>query len=90
MATIDADDLEFCTDCVMLIANGEVTDSEGNDIAAEIAAKQMAIWGEGINGVMGLVLSCPEDCEGWFSDFTCDGCGSELYGDRHPGAHLVS
>lgn len=82
MATIDADDLEFCIDCVMLIANGEGTDAH--------TEAMVAIWGEGINGVMGLVLSCPEDCEGWFSWSECDGCGSSLGGDRHPGAHLVS
>lgn len=88
MATVDADNLEFCTDCVMLIANGEVFNSEGRDIAQEVSDRQVAIWGEGINGVLGLVLACPEDCDGWFSWSQCDGCGSTLGGDRHPGAHL--
>ena len=90
MATIDADNLEFCTDCVQIIANGEVTGSDGNDITNRINAAQVEIWGQGIDGALGLVLTCPDDCEGWFSWSPCDGCGSTLGGDRHPGAHLMS
>ena len=98
MATIDADELEFCVDCVMLIANGEVFDSDGNDIGPSVANAQTAIWGTGINGAMGLVLNShckecigeEEACEGWFSWSSCDGCGSTLGGDRQPGAHIVS
>ncbi len=90
MAHIDADELEFCIDCVMLIANGEVTDSDGNDIGPSVANAQTEIWGFGIDGALGLVLACPDDCEGWFSWSECDGCGSTPGGDRHPGAHLSS
>ena len=90
MVHIDADNLEFCTECVLLIANGEVSDSDGNDIGPSVANAQTEIWGYGINGALGLVLDCPEDCEGWFSNSQCDGCGTYLAGDRHPGAHLTS
>ena len=90
MATVDADNLEFCTDCVMLIANGECFDGDGNDIAPSVANAQTAIWGEGWDGAYGLTLNCPEDCEGWFSWSPCDGCGSMLGGARHPGAHLTT
>lgn len=89
MATIDADNLEFCTDCVMLIANGEVIESDGNDITDQVNAMQVDIWGTGVNGALGLTLNCPEDCEGWFSWSDCDGCGSNLGGDRHPGVHII-
>lgn len=82
MATINVDNLEFCVDCCMAIANGEATDAHMGEM--------IELWGEGINGVLGLVLSCSEDCEGWFSWTPCDGCGSSLGGDRHPGAHIVS
>jgi hypothetical protein len=89
MATIDADELEFCVDCTMLIANGECYDSDGNDIGAEVADRQMAIWGTGWDGAYGLTLNCPEDCDGYFTWRACDGCGSTLGGDRHPGVHMV-
>lgn len=95
MATIDADNLEFCDDCVQAIANGEGTDAH--------TEAMVAIWGTGPNGVVGLVLSSrckecideecmdeEESCEGWFSWSRCDGCGSSLGGDRYPGAHMVS
>lgn len=89
MATIDADELEFCTDCVFMIANGEGTDAH--------MEAMVSIWGEGIRGVLGLALSShckecideDEPCEGWFSWSRCDGCGSSLGGDRQPGAHII-
>jgi hypothetical protein len=93
MAAVDADNLEFCTNCVMLIANGEVFDSDGNDITDEINARQVNIWGSGINGAMGLVLDMPDDggeYEPWFAWTRCTGCGSDLAGNRFKGAHLVS
>lgn len=90
MAHVDADNLEFCTDCVMLLANGEVIGSDGHDISDDINAAQVLIWGSGINGALGLVLDCPENCDGEFSTSMCDGCGSYVAGDRHPGAHIVS
>jgi hypothetical protein len=84
MATVDADNLEFCVDCVQAIANGEGTDAH--------TEAMVAIWGAGPNGVIGLVLDLPidEDFAPWFSWSRCDGCGSTLGGDRYPGAHLVS
>lgn len=84
MVTVIADDLSVCVDCVLLIANGEVTDSDGNDIAEEVAARQVAVWGDDNTG---LVLSGTDD-EPFFSSSACDGCGSDLAGDRMKAAVL--
>lgn len=78
-----ADDLLVCTDCTLLIANGET----GNGIETDelVAAAQVAIWGD---DAIGLTLNCPEDCDGRFSSRSCDGCGDPLAGDRHPAVVL--
>ena len=70
MAEITHDGLELCVDCLIMVANGEGTKEH-----AHIMAKR---WG------YSLVMSCEEDCEGYFSWASCDGCGSTLGGDRHP------
>ncbi|MFD1716729.1 hypothetical protein [Georgenia deserti] len=81
-------DLEVCTDCAMLIANGECADGiTGYDISQEIAEAQVALWGEGIDGAMGLVLDTGEP---HFSSNRCDGCGSTDAADRFPAAHIAS
>ncbi len=80
------DDLAVCVDCAMLIANGEVTDGEGNDITAEHAERMREVWGD---DAVHLVLTCPQNCDGWFFWSRCDGCGSALGGDRHPAAALT-
>lgn len=82
MATINMADLEFCPDCVQMIANGEGTDAHSEAM--------IELWGEGINGVLGLTLNCPEDCDGYFTWRSCNGCGDTLGGDRHPGVHIIS
>ena len=82
---IKYDELAVCVDCAMLIANGEVQDN-GHDVTAEHAAKVGAQWGDDTRN---LVLSCPDECEGWFSSSSCDGCGSTLGGERHPAAVLT-
>ena len=77
------DTLDACTDCVMLVANDEVTDGDGNNVTAEHAAKVIAYLG--IPRVLTyLALACEPDCEGWFSWSRCDVCGDWLGGDRHP------
>jgi hypothetical protein len=84
MATVNVDNLEFCPDCVQVIANGEGTDAH--------VGEMIELWGEGINGMMGLVLDMPDDgseYEPWFAWSACDGCGSTLGGDRFKGAHLI-
>lgn len=81
-------DLEICADCLFYLANGEVTDAEGNDITAEHAAKMAARWGTEFAitpGSLECARCSPEDgasCEPWFSWRRCDGCGSTLGGDR--------
>jgi hypothetical protein len=66
---------DCCVDCVLLIANGDASDAH--------AARVEANWPDG-----GLVLACPDECEGEFSSRECDCCGSRLAGERHPFAVL--
>mgnify|MGYP001551418455 CR=1 FL=1 len=72
-------EIEVCVDCVQLLANGEVFDGNGNDISAEQRARIAAQWPE-----HQLVLNCEDDCEGWFSWSSCEGCDGRFGGDRHP------
>lgn len=81
MATVTCE-IVVCGDCLLLIANGELTDSDGNDIAEAHAAKITALWGDE-KGSWHLVPACDENCDGEFSSSQCDGCGSTLGGDRH-------
>jgi hypothetical protein len=83
MAVITHDNLSVCTDCTMMIANGELGQGDEAAEAVHVAA-MVTLWGEGSAGVMSLVLNCDDDCEGHFSWQRCDGCGSTLGGDRHP------
>ena len=81
--TLDTETLDACVDCLMLVANDDVTDGDGNDITAEHAAKVIAYLG--IPRVLTyLAPACDEDCEGHFSWSQCESCGSWLGGDRHP------
>ncbi|AVD99207.1 hypothetical protein SEA_BILLNYE_248 [Streptomyces phage BillNye] len=85
--------IEVCPDCLFLIANGEVTDSEGNDISETHAAEMQAIWGDS-EITLGRVKEGDEteeefqandeiESEGWFSWRECQGCGSRLGGTRY-------
>lgn len=87
MAEIVADKLEVCTDCTLLFANGEVTDSSGADIGAEIAARIAEHCGTEF-ALCSLVNACEPDCDGWFSHSPCETCGSPLAGDRHYAAAI--
>jgi hypothetical protein len=76
MASVVADGLEVCTDCALMIANGEGSEDH--------ARKVSSVWGA---DAIGLVLTCSdEDCSPPFSWSRCDGCGSTLGGDRHEAA----
>jgi hypothetical protein len=94
----DTTELTICTDCVALLANGEVLDSSGEDITSAQSDKMAALWGD-TDITLGS-LDCEhcgrearatgtevESCEPWFSSSSCDGCGSPLGGDR---GHAVS
>lgn len=83
-------DVDICTDCLMMIANGEIEDADvarNQQVAEEIAR----IW-DGYHLVPGSLNHGPDnhptddDCpcsESWFSWSDCEGCGSTLGGDRH-------
>lgn len=77
--------LEVCSDCIFLLANGEVTDSNGDDTTAAHAAKMAAVWGERFD----IVPSGEEEEEASFSWQSCDGCGSTLGGDRFAATAFV-
>ncbi len=68
-----------CVDCVHVLANGELPDDSAwsaDDHADAMDATQP--------GASDFTLACGEECEGWFSWASCDGCGSTLGGERHP------
>lgn len=73
-------DIEVCIDCLMLLANGEISE-ESDHSAEEHAALMDRGWP---SDEWELAIACPEDCEGSFSWRDCQGCGSRLGGDRHP------
>lgn len=74
-------DLDVCTVCIHLIANGEFND--GTDAADKCSAAQVRIWG---NLAVSMVAG---DDDVWFSYRSCDGCGHQAAGDRHH-AHILS
>jgi hypothetical protein len=69
----------------MMIANGEL--GQGDEQAEQEHTDRMAEQWAGIPGT--LVLSGGEDEELWFSWSSCDGCGTDLGGDRLSAARLA-
>jgi hypothetical protein len=69
-------DLDVCSDCRQLIANGDIED--GTDTGERVAAAQVQIWGP---LAWNMVLSGTED-EPRFMTSECDGCGETAHGDR--------
>lgn len=70
--------IDLCSQCLVVTANGCETDE---DVAtAEAIARTWPGWN--IHG------NCPENCDGWFSWSSCEGCGESLGGDRHPGVAM--
>ena len=89
MSTIIADDLWVCTDCAMMIANGELG---RGDWDAEVAHcqrmnEELAGWMQE-HPYAQMVLSGGEGDDPRFSWSRCDGCGSTLGGDRERAAVL--
>lgn len=74
-------DLAVCTDCVQIIANGEISD--GTDTGDQVAAAQVVKWGD-----LAAHMVLGDTDEPWFSWSSCDGCGSPLGGDRF-NAHIL-
>lgn len=73
-----------CTDCLMLVANGE-TPPEMDEAATAAYLAEVERRSAGYT----VVPACDEECEGGFSWSACDLCGSTLGGDRHPVAFLA-
>lgn len=75
-------DIQVCSDCLMMIANGTTGDYDGAPDDAEHDAAMDALWPDADG--WDITPNCSEDCEGGFSWSPCEGCGSPLGGDRHP------
>jgi hypothetical protein len=77
MVEITHDEIEVCTDCAQLVANDEATPEHRAAVARQ--------WPTGH-----LVLSGGEEEDACFSSRPCDGCGSQLGGDRMPAVVFAS
>jgi hypothetical protein len=79
--TETAIELSICEDCLMVLANGAET-AEQETAAAAMVAK----WGDTVITLGSLECDAcrGEDgaCEPWFSWRWCEGCGSQLGGNR--------
>lgn len=87
MATVEYENLDFCVDCTMEIANGDLSALSDEEAEAHIEAMDARWAGTGLH----LVITCngdAEDCDE-FSTSQCDGCGTYLAGVRHKGAALA-
>ena len=77
--TQDPRPLSICTDCLMLLANGEVLDGNGDDITEAHSVKMARLFDD-----EEITLgSLDGEEELGFSWHGCDGCGSTLGGDRY-------
>ncbi len=90
MTTDQPSALAVCSDCIMILANGECT--YANDEAERIHHEGMAKHINGYEVMVGATRDRHEDgcdlqgcqCEDLgFSWRACDGCGSPLGGDRY-------
>ncbi len=86
-------DLSACTDCLVLIANGETDPALTEDETAEYVDRVQANWPDYQWLLTTGAVDCEHcsypdgeeqtDCEPWFSRSSCDVCHSPLGGDRH-------
>jgi hypothetical protein len=68
--------LSLCTDCALIVANGETGRGEEVDVAIA-AAQTMRLDDDAARLVLTMAEPVP------FSTVTCDGCGERLAGERH-------
>lgn len=77
-------DIGICVDCLIVVDGDPSMGSAEDQARTTVAAAQLAANWPGMN-VHG---ACPEDCDGWFSWSSCDGCGNTDGGERHPAVVL--
>ena len=83
--TLHPCDIDICTDCLTVLANG----IEGDE-TLEVAAQRLTDLWPGDSPVttpavtLGRIGDDDPDADPHFSWQPCDGCGSTLGGDRHP------
>lgn len=85
--------ISICVDCLMLLANGEVFDSDHHDIT-DSHSRDMELEWPNTEITLGRIREDDEteeefeanselELEGWFSWQPCQGCGSHLGGYRY-------
>ena len=75
MTVTDTVDLSVCTDCLMLLANGEGPEGHAEKMAEHL--------GDDLRNTV------PGGDELGFSHWPCEGCGSPLHGDRFTATILI-
>ena len=70
-------EISVCVDCLIMIANGDVSGIDNEDRIAEVIAGMDRLTTDGAHLVAG------DSDDGNFRWTPCECCGSELGGDRH-------
>lgn len=81
MSKFNITELEVCTMCIHLLANGEYDD--GTNAVVIVADGIRRTWGANVSHLV------PGSSDLGFSWSSCDGCGSTLGGNRHEASALI-
>jgi len=82
------DEIMVCSDCLMVIANGDYTglDLENTPDDPDAGSRRAREIDEGIESFKGYLCAGDSDKDHEFSWSRCECCGSKLGGSRH---HVV-
>ena len=80
MAKIIDDEFMVCSDCLMVIANGDYSGLAMNPSTEDQRAKEIR---DGLDSVQGHVVCGDSDKDNQFSTSDCDCCKTGLAGSRH-------
>jgi len=81
MTDYDMTELEVCTVCIHLLANGECND--GTDAAEKCSEGMIRIWGSDATHLVPGGGSGNDSGDRGFSWSSCERCGDTYGGDRH-------